>query len=484
MVVVRIFARENRPVLVALIVACAFFMEMLDGTVIATALPQMARSFHENPVNLSIGMSAYLIMLAVCIPSSGWLADRYGSKTIFAIAIVIFTVASVLCGISQSLFPFVAARVFQGVGGAMMVPVGRLVVMRSSDKRDLIRLSQYVTTPGLVAPVLGPPLGGFITTFSTWRWIFFLNIPIGIIGLALVLAFMENHRAAERRSFDVVGFVLSGAGLSSLVFGFDQLARPNVSHVLIALCLGGGTLVCALAYLHLRRARHPILDLSLWKIPTFASGTLFAGNSFRVVIGATPLLWPLLFQVGFGMSAFASGLLIIACACGDLTMKFYAPRILRRFGFRSALVWNGLIAAALMSLCALFTITTPLVVIALVLFLIGLSRSVQMGAFNALTYVDVPTERMSAATSLGSTMQQLAWGLGITFATLTLAITALVRHPGVTAADAGDLRLAFLPIAVLAVLSALDFLRLDPRAGAIATGHREPAVSRRALRTP
>ena len=480
----RLFTPDRRPVLIALIVGCAFFMEMLDGTVIATALPQMARSFHENPVNLSIGMSAYLIALAVFIPSSGWLADRFGSKTMFAFAIVVFTGASMLCGAANALLPFVAARVLQGVGGAMMVPVGRLVVMRSSDKRDLIRLTQFITTPGLVAPVLGPPIGGFITTYASWRWIFFLNLPIGLVGLALVLAFMENHRSAERRAFDVRGFILSGTGLSSLVFGLDQLARPNVPVWLLVLLLGGGTVATALAFVHLRRTAHPILDLSLWKIPTFARGSLFAGTSFRIVIGTTMLLWPLMFQVGFGMSAFVAGLVIIGCAAGDLSMKVYAARILRAFGFRRTLVVNGLLAAGAMSICATFTAATPVIVIVAVLFVIGLMRSVQIGAFNALTYVDVPPERMSAATSLGSTVQQLAWSLGIAFATSILGVVALLRHPGVTGYIADDFRWAFVPVALLAFCSALDFLRLDPRAGAEATGHRETALTRRVVRTP
>ena len=480
----RRFAPERRPVLIALIVACAFFMEMFDGTVISTALPQMAKTFHQNPVSLSIGISAYLITLAVFIPASGWMADRFGSKTIFASAIVVFTLGSILCGLSNGLVPVTLARLFQGVGGAMMAPVGRLVVMRSGDKRDLIRLMQYVTTPGLIAPVLGPPVGGFITTYSSWRWIFFLNIPIGVVGLALVFAFMQNHVAEERRPFDFTGFVLSGAGLASLVFGLDQFAQPHEPVWRTVTLLGGGALLTALAFVHLRRAAHPILDLSLWKIPTFARGTLVGGTGFRVVVGTTLLLWPLLFQVGFGMTAFAAGLVIVACACGDFAMKAYAVRILRTFGFRRTLVVNGLIATCAISLCATFTASTPIVALLAVLFVIGLSRSVQFGAFNAMMYVDVPVARMSAATSLGSTIQQVAWSLGVAFATSLIGIIAALRHPGESRYVADDFRLAFIPVAVLALVSALDFIRLDPHAGAEATGHRETAISRRAVRTP
>jgi fucose permease len=253
---------------------------------------------------------------------------------------------------------------------------------------------------------------------------------------------------------------------------------------LIAALLGAGAVLIALALVHLRRAAHPILDLSLWKIPTFARGTLLGGTAFRIVIGTTLLLWPLLFQVGFGMTAFAAGLVIVACAGGDFAMKAYAARIMRTFGFRRTLVVNGLVAACAVSLCATFTASTPIVVLSAVLFVIGLSRSVQMGAFNALTYVDVPPERMSAATSLGSTIQQLAWGLGVAFATSMLSAIALVRHPGVSGYAADDFRFAFIPVALLALVSAFDFMRLDPHAGAEATGHRERSVSRQAVRTP
>ncbi len=470
--VLRFFGPEYRQQLIALIVAGAFFMELLDGSVIATALPQMAESFHDNAVNLSIGMSAYLLTLAIFIPSSGWMADRFGSRTIFMSAIALFTLASVLCGLSNTLWEFTAARVVQGVGGAMMVPVGRLVVLRGTHKRDLVNILQFVSTPGLIAPVLGPPVGGFITTFSSWRWIFFLNVPLGLFALALVAAFMVNHKAVAHRSFDTPGFLLSGVGLASLLFGLDQLGRPSIDPVYAALLIGGGALVCCFAFVHLRRAAQPLVDLSLFRIPTFALTTLFAGIGFRVVIGTTPFLWPLLFQVGFGMTAFASGSLIIACAAGDLGMKVFSVRLLRRFGFRQTLIVNGIFVGLSVLTCAAFSASTPVAVIAAVLFIAGLFRSVQFGAFNALTYVDVPPEKMSSASSLASTIQQMSFGLGVAFAALALHLAALWNGSRAQNFTVADFRIAFAAAAALAVAGAFAFTRLDPNAGIEASGHR------------
>jgi EmrB/QacA subfamily drug resistance transporter len=447
-------------------------MEMLDGSVIATALPQMAQTFHDNPVNLGIGMSAYLLTLAIFIPSSGWIADRFGSKTIFLGAIAVFTVASVLCGMSSSLPEFTAARILQGIGGAMMVPVGRLVVLRSSDKRDLVNMMQFISTPGLIAPMLGPPVGGFITTFSSWRWIFFLNVPIGIVGLALVAAFMVNHKAEERRSFDWMGFILSGTGLASLLFGIDQLGRPSIGTAFTMTLIGVGVAICAAAFVHLRRTEHPLLDLTLFRIPTFSITTLFGGTGFRIVIGTTPFLWPLLLQVGFGMSAFASGSVIIACAIGDFGMKFFSKRILARFGFRQTLFVNGILVALAVLSCAALGPSTPVAVIVVVFFLVGVFRSIQFGSFNALTYGDVTPDRMSAASSLAGTIQQMSFGLGVAFAALALHLAALANRNAAGGFTVGDFRLAFVITAALALYSALAFRRLAPDAGAETSGHR------------
>ncbi len=475
----RALAPQNRYLLIATIVASALFMEMLDASVIATALPQMALSFRDNPVNLSIGMSAYMLTLAIFIPASGWFADRYGSKRIFLIAIATFTAASMLCGFSNSLWEFTCARIVQGIGGAMMVPVGRLVVLRVSDKRNLINAMQFLTTPALIAPVLGPPVGGFITTFSSWRWIFYLNVPIGLLGLVLVLLFMEEHRTPERRGFDLPGFLLFGGGVGALLFGIDQLGRPALPAAATAALLGVGAVLCAAAIVHLRRAANPMIDLSLLNIQTFRQGAATSGNAFRILVGAMPLLWPLLFQVDFGMTAFASGALVISCSCGDLLMKFFAVRVLRRFGFRLTLAVNGLFVGLAMSVCALFTPATPIAAIAVVLFTVGIVRSVEFGAFNAMVYVDVPQEQMSGATSLAGTLQQMSFGTGVAFAALVLHFAALWTHGSTDTFTIADFRIAFVAVSLLGIVGAYGFSRLDPHAGAEASGQAVTVSARR-----
>lgn len=469
---------RERSVLVALIVSCAFFMQQLDSTAIATALPQMARSLHDTPVNLSIGLTVYLLTLAVFIPSSGWMADRFGSRSVFVAAIAIFTLGSILCGISGSLWQFVGARILQGIGGAMMVPVGRLIVLRSAQKHELIRSMQFVTIPGLTAPVLGPPVGGLIATYASWRWIFFLNVPIGVVGIALALAFMQDLRAEERRAFDAVGFALSGTGLACLMFGFSAGGRGGTSPALALSVLLAGAVLFALALLHARRHPEPLLNLGPLRYRNFAIATIFGGALFRVTIGATPLLWALLFQTVFGMTAFISGVLMMVCTGGDLAMQAVTRRTLRRFGFRNTMIVNGLICALGVFACMAFSAQGPRALIVGVLLWIGLSRSLQFTALNALGYVDIPPPMMSSATSLASTIQQLSAGVGVAFGAVVLHASSVLRGGSAQSFDVTDFRIAFAAIGLTALISAFNFRRLLPQAGAEVSGHGRPLPAR------
>jgi EmrB/QacA subfamily drug resistance transporter len=468
----------DRPLAVALVVSGALFMELLDGTVISTALPQMAASFHENPVNLSAGMTAYLLTLAVFIPVSGWCADRFGSRTIFASAIGLFVGASILCGLSQTLPEFTAARILQGIGGAMMVPVGRLVVFRSTAKADLLRAMAFITTPGLIAPVLGPAIGGFITTYASWRWIFFLNIPLGIVGLGLTFALMTNQREATPRPFDLLGFALSGTSLALLMYGLDAFGRGDQGVAVIAGSLAAGAVLGVLALRHAQRHPHPMLDLSALRLKTFAIGLIWGGMPFRLVLGATPLLWPLLFQVGLGMSAFHAGLVILTCAAGDVSAKAFVNPAVRRFGFRTLLVG----VTALIALCTLGFVAigpaTPLFASVVLLVLIGVLRSVNYTSMNALAYSDVTPAMMSSASTLVSTIQQLSFGIAVAFGALVLRGAALVHGRASLAFTLDDLHLTFGVMALVALLGAVNFARLQPNDGVAVSGHRGAEAQR------
>src|SRR6266853_4143290 len=367
---------HRRPAQVALLVAAAFFMENLDGTVIATALPQMALSFHASPVDLNMGMTAYMLTLAVFIPVSGWIADRLGARTVFSSAIGLFTFASVLCGFSNSLAQFTAARILQGMGGAMMVPVGRLVVLRITEKKDLLRSISYITWPGLVAPVLGPPVGGFITTYSSWRWIFYLNVPLGVVALALASWCITNEPESTTRPFDWLGFALAGTCCVAFMYSLELMGRQTSQWSTIGLFLGYSVLAGWSAVHHMHRAAHPLINFACLRIPTFAVA-IWGGSLFRIAIMASPFLLPLLFQVAFGMNAFQSGLLVLTMFAGNLAMKTATTPLLRGFGFRKVLVTNGLISGALIAGCGFLVPQTPRLAIMSLLFLHGLSRSMQ-----------------------------------------------------------------------------------------------------------
>lgn len=459
--------REMR--ITALIVASAFFMQNLDSTVVATALPAMAKSFDVAPVSMNIAITSYLVSLAACIPASGWFADRFGARTVFRAAILVFTLASVFCGISDSLGLLVVARILQGLGGAMMVPVGRLLLLRRVGKKDLVAAVSWLAMPGLLGPVIGPPVGGFLVTTLSWHWIFFINIPIGALGVLLVTLFIREDERVAATQFDVIGQVLAGIGMAGLIMGLSSFGRGALPPALaVGLTVVGA--VAAFAYLrHARRTSHPLLDVTLLKIPTFAI-SVGAGSLFRVGIGAMPFLLPLMLQIGFGLSAFHSGLVTFVSAAGALVTKPVARPALRRFGFRTLLAGNALISALVLGLTAAFRPDWPLAVIYGVLLLGGVFRSLQFTAYNTIAYADIPEARMSAATSFYSTLQQLSLTAGVTLGAAALGIAGFLAgkpHPRLE-----DFSAAFLVVAAVMLPAAFLALRLPRDAGAEMSGHR------------
>ncbi|WP_230623384.1 MULTISPECIES: DHA2 family efflux MFS transporter permease subunit [Chromobacterium] len=455
--------------LTPLIVATALFMENMDATVISTSLPVIALELGVDPISLKLALTSYLVSLAVFIPISGWMADRFGARRIFRSAILVFMLGSLLCAVTSSLHGFVMARFLQGIGGAMMVPVGRLVILRTIDKADLVRALSYLTVPALLGPVIGPPLGGFISTYFHWRWIFLINIPIGLLGLALAGRFIANLKEDEVPRLDWWGFLLTGAGLSMLMLGLATEGKHMLSVTAsIWLSLLGGALL--LIYLwHYRRQQHPLLDLSLLRLPTFNAGVV-GGFMFRVGIGTIPFLLPLMLQLGFGFSPFESGLLTCSTAMGAIGMKTIVAKVLQRFGFRRVLVLNSILAGCSVAVYALFQADTPHWVLLMVFVLGGCLRSLQFTSLNAITFADVDKDRLSQATSLSSVAQQLAAGFGVTVGAFALqAASWLQGHQQLTAGDFGH---AFLFMGSLTALSSLLFLSLERDAGQqVSAGH-------------
>ncbi|MFZ1427953.1 MAG: MFS transporter [Geminicoccaceae bacterium] len=458
-----------RTALIPLIIACALFMENLDSTVLSTSLPQIAAAFGESPVRLSFAITAYLFSLAVFIPISGWVADRFGGRNVFRAAIVVFLAGSVLCGLSGSLPELVAARLLQGLGGAMMVPVGRLVLLRSVDKRDLVTAMAYLTVPALIGPVVGPLLGGFITTYFHWRWIFWINIPIAILGLVLATLYIPDVREERPPPLDLGGFALSAVGLVGVIFGFETIGRDIVSGWATVALLAGGTVGVLLYVRHAGRVVHPVIDLGLLRVRTFRAAVL-GGFLFRIGIGALPFLLPLMLQSGFGLSAFASGQLTFAAALGALTMKLAAKPILRRFGFKRVLLTNAVLSGVSLAAIALFRPDTPHLLILAILLVGGFFRSLQFTSVNTLGYADIDRQQMSRATSFSSMAQQLSLSVGVGSGALLLHATMTAR--GGTELHAGDFLPAFLIVGVCAAASALAFVALPGGAGAEVSGHR------------
>lgn len=466
-------AAPGRSRIVPLIVACALFMENLDSTVIATALPTMARSLGTDPLHLSTAITAYLLSLAVFIPLSGWMADRFGARAVFRSAILVFTLGSALCGLAQSLPELVGARIVQGMGGAMMTPVGRLVLLRSIPKAELVGAMAWLTVPALVGPVLGPPLGGLIVTYASWRWIFYINLPIGLLGFFLAGRYIPDVREPATPPLDFLGFVMLGAALSGLMFGFESLGRGGLPAWTVPALLGGGALALAAYVLHARRAAHPILQWAPMRVRTFRASVL-GGSLFRIGIGAQPFLMPLMLQAGFGLSALSSGLITFAGALGAIGMKLAASRVLKRFGFKPVLLLNGVVSAGFLASFGLFGPTTPAALMLSVLLASGFFRSLQFTALNTLAFADMPKDLMSRATSFSAVAQQMSLTLGVGVGAVVLHLARV--QAGREELAASDFWPAFLVVGLVSLLSVPTFLSLPRDAGAEVSGHgRAPA---------
>ena len=456
---------------VTLIVAVALFMETMDSTVITTSLPAIAADLGEDPIALKLAITSYLLSLAVFIPVSGWMADRFGARTVFRMAIVVFTIGSAACGFSESLFDFVLFRILQGMGGAMMVPVGRLVILRSVPKAELISALAWLTIPALMGPVLGPPLGGFITTMFDWRWIFWINIPIGLLGFLLATRYIENFREENVPPLDIKGFFLSGSGLAGVAFGFTTIGQGLFPTEVVAGLIAVGITSCWLYVRHARKTPSPLLDLNLLKIDTFYA-SIVGGFLFRIGVGASPFLLPLFLQLGFGMTPLQSGMLTFATAVGAIAMKTTAAPILRRVGFKRVLVWNAVISALFIAAASLFTAATPSAVIMAVLLVGGFFRSLEFTAVNSLAYADIDDTEMSKATSFASVGQQLSMSAGVAVGALVLEFERMGRDTQDVLAS--DFPAAFLVVAAFAASSALVFMRLPKTAGSSLASRARP----------
>lgn len=454
--------------IVPLVLAVALFMEQMDSTVISTSLPAIAADIGTSPIALKLALTAYLVSLAVFIPVSGWMADRFGAKNVFRAAIVVFVLGSIACAVSNSLLAFVVSRFLQGMGGAMMTPVGRLVLVRSTPRNELVGAMAWLTMPALIGPLLGPPVGGFLTTYFSWHWIFLINVPIGIIGIWFATRYLPSVETLVRRPLDVMGFVLSGIAASGIVFGLSVVSLPALPSWVGLTTLAVGIISAILYLLHARNKPEPLLALDLFKNQVFRA-SIVGGSLFRIGVGAVPFLLPLMFQIGFGMTPFQSGMITFVSALGAMSMKLVTKWFYRKTGFRNSLMYGSVVAAAFIAVNGLFTPETPYLLMIFLLLAGGFFRSLFFTGTNALAYADIPNEQTSQATPISSVAQQISIALGVAVAGGILEVSTSM-HGGPL--QLSDFHIAFFVVAAISGLACLSFRGLHADAGAEVSGHR------------
>nr|WP_083988781.1 DHA2 family efflux MFS transporter permease subunit [Devosia geojensis] len=457
-----------------LILAVALFMEQMDSTVIATALPAIAADIGTEPVALKLALTSYFVALAIFIPISGWMADRFGAKNIFRLAIFVFMLGSLACAFSYSLETFVVSRFFQGIGSSMMTPVGRLLLVRSTPRNELVSAMAWLTIPALIGPITGPLLGGFLTTFLSWHWIFWINIPIGILGILLATRFLHVIDQRNPRPIDIVGFILASVAFAGTVFGLSVVSLPALPLVYGYLTLAVGATSGILYFLHARRVKYPLLDPQLFRHPLFRSAIL-SGSIFRIGVGAVPFLLPLMLQLGFGLTPFESGLITFVSAIGAIMSKFMAEKLFARLGFPRLLGFTGVVGGALIAAHGLFEIDTPPALIMVVLLVSGLMRSIFFTGTNAIGYGDVDNEEASQATAITSVGQQLSVALGVAIAGAILEISSLARGAPLGVVD---FHIAFFVVGGISAFAGLLYLRMPPDAGSDVSGHKAQIIAK------
>ncbi|GGE14981.1 MFS transporter [Aureimonas endophytica] len=458
--------------IVPIVLAVALFMENMDSTVIATSLATIARDIGTSPIALKLALTSYFVALAIFIPISGRMADRFGAKEVFRLAIAVFMVGSLACAFADSLEGFVFARFLQGMGGAMMTPVGRLLLVRAVPKGDLVSAMAWFTIPALIGPLVGPPIGGAIATYADWRWIFLINLPIGVAGILLATRFLPKVEKVPAITFDWPGFVLSGLACAGMVFGFSVVSLPALPPVFgLAMVLTGAGF--ALLYIrHARRAERPVLELRLFEIATLRAAVI-GGAIFRIGAGAVPFLFPLMLQLGYHFSPLQSGLVSAASIGGAMMMKFLARPILKAFGFRTTLLGTGVIGGVFVAMIGFYSDAVPLPLLVALLLVGGFFRSLFFTSINTLAFADVPKRDAGDATAMLAAFQQVAIATGV--ATAGGILEAGVVLQGVALPTIEIFSVAFFIVGAISALASLPFLALSQEAGAEVAGRRVPA---------